>query len=312
MKNHTEKKVETKNALSPTKIRESAGSRIFNICNIIFLGVLSVVALYPMYYVLTASFSVPSEFVTHRGLMWKPIGFSLASYEAVLANPNIRVGYVNTIIVVITTTVLSMLLTSMGAYFLSRKDAMLKKAVMMIIVFTMFFNGGIIPFYLTVTGLKLDRSLLALILPVAINTFNLIIMRTSFQSIPASLEESAKIDGAGHFTILFKIVLPLSMSTVAVIILFYAVQNWNAWFNAMIFLRDRSLYPLQLVLREILVVNDTSGMASQVGNDMGDQRMVSETIKYAVIIVATLPILVLYPFLQKYFVKGVMVGAVKE
>jgi putative aldouronate transport system permease protein len=163
-----------------------------------------------------------------------------------------------------------------------------------------------------VTRLRLDRSLLALILPVAVNTFNLIIMRTAFQSIPPSLEESAKMDGAGHFTILFKIILPLSMSTVAVIILFYAVQNWNAWFNAMIFLRDRRLYPLQLVLREILVQNDTSGMAAQISNDQGDTRMVSETIKYAVIMVATVPILVLYPFLQKYFVKGVMVGAIKE
>lgn len=294
------------------KIKEFPGSRVFNICNIALLSLLSLVTFYPMYYVLLASISVPSRFVVHRGPLLLPKGLSLASYRAVIGNPNISVGYVNTIIVVIVATALSLVLTSMGAYFLSRKDIMLKKGIMMLIVFTMFFNGGLIPFYLTVTGLRLDRSLLALILPVAINTFNLIIMRTAFLSIPASLEESAKIDGAGHFTILFRIVLPLSMSTVAVIILFYAVQNWNAWFNAMIFLRDRSLYPLQLVLREILVVNDTNSMVAQVGNDMGDTRMVSETIKYAVILVATVPILVLYPFLQKYFVKGMMVGAVKE
>jgi putative aldouronate transport system permease protein len=137
-------------------------------------------------------------------------------------------------------------------------------------------------------------------------------MRTAFQSIPPSMEESAKIDGAGHFAILFRIILPLSMSTVAVMVLFYAVLRWNSWFHAMIFLRDRRLYPLQLVLREILVQNDTSGMAAQVNNDVGDTRMVSETIKYAVIMVATVPVLVLYPFLQKYFVKGVMVGAIKE
>jgi putative aldouronate transport system permease protein len=265
-----------------------------------------------MFYVFIASISVPSRFVIHRGLVFLPLGLSRASYDAVLRNPNIRVGYINTIIVVGIATSLSLFLTSLGAYFLSRKNIMLRKLIMMVIVFTMFFSGGIIPFYLTVTRLMLDRSLLALILPVAINTFNMIIMRTSFQNIPPSMEESAKLDGAGHFTILFKIILPLSMSTVAVIVLFYAVQNWNAWFNAMIFLRDRKLYPLQLVLREILVQNDTSGMAAQIGNDQGDTRMVSETIKYAVIIVATVPILILYPFLQKYFVKGVMIGAIKE
>jgi putative aldouronate transport system permease protein len=248
----------------------------------------------------------------HRGLVLKPLGLSWASYDAVLKNPNIRVGYFNTIIIVAVGTSLSLLLTSMGAYFLSRKNIVLRKPIMMMIVFTMFFNGGIIPFYLTITRLRLDRSLLCLILPVALDTFNLIIMRTAFQSIPPSMEESAKIDGAGHFTILFRIILPLSMSTVAVMVLFYAVLRWNSWFHAMIFLRDRRLYPLQLVLREILVQNDTSGMAAQVNNDVGDTRMVSETIKYAVIMVATVPVLVLYPFLQKYFVKGVMVGAIKE
>ncbi len=294
------------------KIKESLGSRIFDIVNTCILSLLVLVTFYPMYYVFLASVSVPSEFVKHRGLMWLPQGLSSASYKAVISNPNIVIGYRNTIIVVIVATLLSLLLTSMGAYFLSRKNIMLKKGIMMFIVFTMFFNGGLIPFYLTVTNLKLDRSLLALILPVAVNTFNLIIMRTAFMAVPASLEESAKIDGAGHFTILFRIVLPLSISTVAVIILFYAVQNWNAWFNASIFLRDRSLYPLQLVLREILKINDTSSMTSQVSNDMGDRRMISETIKYAVIAVATAPILVLYPFLQKYFVKGMMVGAIKE
>jgi putative aldouronate transport system permease protein len=293
-------------------IRRPIEARIFNVINIILLSMLVVVTFYPMFYVLLASISEPSRFVMHRGLIFAPLGLSTASYEVVLKNPNIRVGYINTLIVVAVGTTLSLILTSMGAYFLSRKNLMLRKLIMMVIVFTMFFSGGIIPFYLTVTRLKLDRSLLALILPVAVNTFNLIIMRTAFMSVPASMEESAKIDGAGHFTILFRIILPLSMSTVAVIVLFYAVQNWNAWFNAMIFLRNRYLYPLQLVLREILVQNDTSAMASQASADTGDMRMVSETIKYAVIMVATLPILILYPFLQKYFVKGVMIGAIKE
>lgn len=295
------------------KIHQTASSRIFDVFNHLLLLLLTVVTFYPLFYVVLASISVPSQFVRHSGLMFWPQGFSWISYDVVLKNPNIRVGYINTLIVVVVGTTLSMLLTSFGGYFLSRKNIMLKKGITLFILFTMFFNGGIIPFYLTVTGLRLDRSLLALILPVLVNTFNLIIMRTAFSSLPPSMEESAKIDGAGHFTILFRIILPLSMSTVAVIILFYAVQNWNAWFNASIFLRDRKLFPLQLVLREILVQNDTNGMTAMVsGNDQGDTRMVSETIKYSVIVVATAPILVLYPFLQKYFVKGIMVGAVKE
>lgn len=295
------------------KIRQTVSSRVFDVCNHLLLLLLTVVTFYPLFYVVLASISVPSQFVRHSGLLFLPKGLSWISYEVVLKNPNIRVGYINTLIVVLAGTSSSVLLTSFGAYFLSRKDIMLKKGITLFILFTMFFNGGIIPFYLTVTGMYLDRSLLALILPVLVNTFNLIIMRTAFSSLPPSMEESAKIDGAGHFTILFRIVLPLSMSTVAVIILFYAVQNWNAWFNASIFLRDRKLFPLQLVLREILVQNDTNSMTAMVsGNDQGDTRMVSETIKYSVIVVATAPILVLYPFLQKYFVKGVMVGAVKE
>ena len=294
------------------KIKESVGSRIFNVCNILFMCLLIFVTFYPMYYVFLASISIPSEFIKHGGMLWVPQGLSDASYEAVLQNPNIGVGYRNTLIVVVVATTLSILMTSMGAYFLSRKNIMLKKAVMIFILFTMFFSGGMIPFYLTVSNLGLNKSLLALILPVAVNTFNLIIMRTAFMAVPESLEESAKIDGAGHFTILFKIIIPLALPTVSVILLFYAVQNWNAWFNASIFIRDRNLYPLQLVLREILMINNTSSMTSQVSGDQGDQRMVSETVKYAVIMVATVPILVLYPFLQKYFVKGVMIGAVKE
>ena len=171
------------------KIKESVGSRIFSIVNTLLLSGLVLVTFYPMYYVLLASISVPSEFVRHSGMMWLPKGLSTASYEAVLKNPNIAIGYKNTIIVVVVATILSLVLTSMGAYFLSRKNIMLKKGIMMFVVFTMFFNGGLVPFYLTISNLKLDRSLLCLILPVAINTFNLIIMRTAFLSIPPSLEE---------------------------------------------------------------------------------------------------------------------------
>lgn len=292
--------------------KETVGSKIFNMCNALFMIIMMVITFYPMLYVVFASFSVPSKFTSHAGILLRPAGFSVSSYQAVLKNPMIRVGYVNTIIIVVVGVVLGVLLTSMGAYFLSRKKIMLKNAFMLFIVFTMFFNGGLIPFYLTVTKMHLDRSLLALILPVAINTFNLIIMRTAFMAIPDSMEESAKLDGAGHFTILFRIIIPLALPTVAVMLLFYGVGYWNAWFNAMIFLRDRELYPLQLVLREILIQNDTSSMNMSYSGDSGDEQMITETIKYAVIVIATVPILSLYPFLQRYFIKGIMIGAIKE
>ena len=167
-----------------------------------------------------------------------------------------------------------------------------------------------IPLYLTVTqDFGLQDSLWSLILPVAINTFNLMIMRTGLAAVPASLEESARIDGAGHFTILFRIVLPLAMPTVAVMILYYGVFHWNSWFNASLFITSPDKYPLQLVLRQILLANDTASMTG--GVDAGSQLAVSETLKYAIIVIATVPILCVYPFLQRYFVKGVMIGAVK-
>jgi putative aldouronate transport system permease protein len=269
-----------------------------------------VITLYPFLYVIFASLSDPSRIMANPGLLYKPLGFSLGAYKAVIKNPNIFTGYVNTCFLVTVGVAVNITMTALGAYFLSRKNVLWGKVVMFFIVFTMFFNGGLIPLYFTVKGLRLDNTLWALILPTAINTFNLIIMRTAFMAIPDSIEESAKIDGAGHLLILFRIIVPLAMPTIAVMILFYGVGHWNAWFQAMIFLQKRELFPLQLILREILLMNDSFQMA--MGANVGDQEMISETIKYAVIIVATLPILCLYPFLQKYFVKGVMLGSLKE
>lgn len=233
----------------------------------------------------------------------------LEAYRKVFKNPMVLQGYINTFLVVVVGLMFNLTLTSLGAYFLSRKNLMLKKTIMFLITFTMFFSGGLIPFYLTVKELKIDNTLWALIIPSAINTFYLLVMRTSFQNIPDSLEESAKLDGAGHFTILVQIVLPLSLPTIAVMILYYGVQHWNAWFHAAIFLRQREKFPLQLVLRDILIDNKTEEMA--LGVDTADRESVSQTIKYAIIIVATVPILTLYPFLQKYFVKGALLGAIK-
>lgn len=290
-------------------IRRSICERTFDIINIMIMILLMVITLYPLLYVVFASVSRPSLLMEHQGLLLKPLGFELGSYGLVFKNPMISKGYMNTIFIVLVGTIVNILMTSLGAYILSRKGVYWKKVFMVLIIFTMFFSGGMIPRYLLVKKLKLTDTLWALIIPNAISTYNMIIMRTSFSSIPDSLEESARIDGAKDFTILFKIVIPLSLPLIAVMILFYGVGHWNAWFSAMIYLRKRELYPLQLILREILISSDTSQML--VGIDGMDQEPLAETIKYSTIVVATLPVLCIYPFLQKYFVKGIMIGALK-
>ncbi len=291
------------------KIKVSASSRIFDVFNVLLMIAVIICTFYPMIHIVMASFSDGNLLLEHRGILFKPLDFTLGGYKMVFKDPMILRGYANTIFVVVAGTVISVLLTATGAYFLSRKNVMLQMPVMLYVMFTMFFSGGMIPFYFTVKDLGLYNSIWSLILPTAINTFNLIIMRTGFSAIPDSLEESAKLDGAGHLTILFKIVIPLAMPTIAVIILYYAVSYWNSWFNAMMFIQDRVKYPLQLVLRGVLMSNDTSAMTG--GVNAVDKESVGESVKYGVIVVATIPILVVYPFLQKYFVKGVMIGAVK-
>ncbi|MDQ1912798.1 carbohydrate ABC transporter permease [Paenibacillus sp. GD4] len=283
--------------------------RIFDVVIYSVLGLLVLVTLYPLLYVALASISDATQLVTHRGLLLKPLGFSLEAYVSVFKNPGILIGYRNTLFILVAGVTINLLMTALGAYVLSRKNVMWNKAFIFIIVFTMFFNGGLIPIYLIVKNVGLLDTLWSTIIPFAISTFNLIIMRTAFMAVPESLEESAKIDGANHFTILFKIIIPLSMPVIAVMILYYAVEKWNGWFYASIFIKDRELFPLQLTLREILIANSTDNMTQ--GADAGDRFQIGETIKYATIMVATVPILCVYPFVQKYFVKGVMVGALK-
>lgn len=293
-----------------TKIKEPLSSRLFDTANAVLLLLLVLVTVYPFYYVLMASLSDSDSLISQRGLLLWPLGFNLDAYDRVMANPNILTGYRNTIFILVAGTAFNILMTALGAYALSRKF-LLRRTIMMGIVFTMYFGGGLIPNFLLVNNwLHMGNSFMALIIPGAVSTWNLIVMRTSFEGIPENLVESAKIDGSGEFGILFRIVLPLSMPVIAVMILYYGVGYWNSWFNAMLFLQNRELFPLQLILREILVQNSTESM--QLGSSAGDQAAIGESIKYATIMVATLPILCVYPFLQKYFVKGVMVGAVKE
>ena len=292
--------------------KRSPGEIIFDIGNAVFLGILTLIFLYPMWYVIMAAFSDPARFVSHTGLLWLPEGFSLAGFKMVLRTASIVTGYGNIILYVITGTALNILLTSMGAYVLSRKKLYIRRFLSLAIVFTMYLSGGLIPFYLTVRNLGLYNTRLALILPVAVNTWDLIVMRTSMSQVPDSLEEAAKIDGANDFVILFRVILPVIKSTVAVMVLFYAVQHWNSWFNAMIFLQDRSKYPLQLFLREILLSGSMTDIATGSTGEDVNNVLTMNMLKYCTIVVSTLPILCIYPFLQKYFVKGVMIGSVKE
>ncbi|MDD2441213.1 MAG: carbohydrate ABC transporter permease [Eubacteriales bacterium] len=291
------------------QIKRSLGGFLFDHANVLFLLGLMLVTLYPLVHVLFASVSAPSLLISHQGLLLLPLGFELGSYGLVFKNPMIVRGYLNTMIIVLAGTTTNLVMTSLGAYVLSRRDVLWKKLMMMVIVFTMFFSGGIIPTYLLVRNLEMTNTLYALFIPTAISTYNLIIMRTAFMGVPYSLEESARIDGAKDFTILFRIMIPLSLPVIAVMVLFYGVGHWNSWFSAMIYLRKRELYPLQLILREILISSDTTQMMTDVGGM--DKEPVGQTVKYATIIVATLPVLSIYPFLQKYFVKGIMIGALK-
>jgi len=279
---------------------------------ILFMIALMIVTVYPLLYAVFASLSNPADLMMTRGAILKPVGdVTLAAYQAVMDNPMILVGYRNTLFYVIVGTGLNLVMTVLGAYALSRKNVMFKNWIMLGIVFTMFFGGGLIPRYLLVSQtLNLQDNPLALILPGAVGTMNLIILRTAFETVPVALEEAARMDGANDLQILWSVIIPTSLPALAVITLFYAVAHWNAWFDAMLFLRNREWYPLQLILREILISGSTATMTS--GASASDVMPLGETIKYATIIVATVPILCIYPFVQRYFVKGVMIGAIKE
>lgn len=280
--------------------------QVLHALNYIVVSLVAFLCLYPMLHVLFASMSDPMRLLSHRGVLLCPQGFSLRGYEAVLRNPNIVNGYVNTFIYLFGGLAVSMLLTPLGAYALSCKDYPFRSALVFLFVFTMYFSGGLVPSFLVVKQLGLYDTHLAIILPTAVSTYNLIVMRTAFSSVPRALQESAYLDGANDFTILFRIYIPCSKATIAVIVLFYAVTQWNSWFNAMIYLRDSGKWPLQLWLREILINSATGGVS-----DDADALYLQELIRYAVIIVATAPILAIYPFIQKYFMKGVMLGSMK-
>ena len=288
-------------------MKKSVSQKLFDIFNILLMIAIVVVTLYPLWFVLVASFSDNTEVIKSGGFMLWFKQFTPVAYKEVLKFSSVWRGYLNTIFVVTVGTTLNIIMTAIGGYFLSRKDVLLQKYFAVAVVISMYFSGGMIPKYFIVKNLGLYDSIFSIIIPVMVSTYNMIIMKAAFSAIPDSVEEAARIDGAKHFTILFKIMFPLCLPTIAVLILYYGVGHWNGWFEAMIYLKDRRKFPLQLVLREIILNNN---MQDNISGGM-DRKQIGETIQYAVIVVATMPILCIYPFLQRYFTKGVMIGAVK-
>ena len=265
---------------------------------------------YTLIFVVSASFSNP-DLVLHGKMVLLPKGFNVNAYREVFRNAKIWQGYWNTIVLAVVGTTVNVALTLMAAYPLSLRDLPGGRALMLMVTFTMYFSGGLVPTYLLVRDLGIVDSIWSLILPGAIATYNLIVTRTFFQSSsPAELYEAAEIDGCGNTQMLWRIVLPLSSAIIAILVLYYSVGHWNAYFGALIYLRSPQKYPLQLILREILILNQTEEMGTnEVG--MGEKILLAESIKYSVIVVSSMPVMLLYPFVQKYFVKGVMIGAIK-
>ena len=291
--------------------RIHAGDRLFDYTVHAILVFTLLVVLYPLYFIVIASISDPTS--VYSGKVWLiPDNLSFEGYRRVFTDESIWIGYRNSIIYLITGTLAGLFVTIPGAYALSRKDLPGRRSIMLILIFTMFFSGGLIPKYLVVKNLGMINKIWAMIIPDAVSVWYLIIARTFFQeTIPDELHDAGKIDGCSDFKFFFLAVLPLSSTILAVISLFYGVWHWNAFFSALIYLRSEKLYPLQLVLRQILLENEAAeDMITDVAA-IAQQQRIADLIKYGVIIVASVPMLVLYPFLQKYFVKGVLVGSIK-
>ncbi|MGO4694843.1 carbohydrate ABC transporter permease [Paenibacillus sp. 2TAB26] len=291
-------------------IRKPSDERAFDFVIYVIAAIIIIIVLYPLLFIVSASFSDPSKVL--NGEVWLlPKGVTLEAYKSILHNDKIWTGYRNTIVYTVVGTLINIIMTILAAYPLSRPDLPGRGKIMVLITLTMFFGGGLIPTYMLVKELGMVNTMWALIVPGAIATYNLIVMRTYFQSsIPWELQEAAHMDGCSNWRLLFSIILPLSKPILAVMVLFYAVGHWNSYFAALIYIRDEALHPLQLVLREILMISQSAGIE---GGSVGleDQILLAESIKFAVIIVSTLPVLIMYPFVQRHFVKGVMIGSLK-
>jgi putative aldouronate transport system permease protein len=287
-----------------------SSEKAFDLFVYVLAAIILCLVMYPLILVISASFSNPLQVID--GHVWLlPKGWTLEPYQRVFENPSIWTGYANTIFYAVAGTAINIAMTILAAYPLSRRDLPGRNIIMFLITFTMFFSGGLIPTYLLVKDLGMVNTIWALLIPGAIATYNLIVMRSFFlTSIPFELQESAWMDGCSNWKLLLRIVLPLSKPIIAVMLLFYGVGHWNAYFNAMIYLRDRELFPLQLIIREILILNQSEDMGLE-GVGMSERVLMAESIKYSVIIVSSLPVLMIYPFIQRYFVKGLLIGSIK-
>lgn len=285
------------------KIKKSKGERAFQVFAYIFIAFLALICLYPFWYVVCASFSDAAQLFVNNGLLFKPLGFALDAYKTVLNEELLLTGYLNTFLLLGVGIPLNVTLTALGAYFFSRKNVLFQKPLFMYCLVTMYISGGMIPQYLNFQDLGMVGNRWGVILGFAMSCYNMIILRTAFSSVPDSLCDAAKIDGAGHLSTMFKVVLPLSKASIAVIAMYYGVGIWNGWFWSVMLTGSQQKWPLQAVLRTFLIESSVDGGGGQLGY--------VETVRYAVIVVSVLPVLFIYPTLQKYFTKGVLVGAVK-
>jgi len=280
---------------------------------ILILSLLTLACLYPCLYVLWASFSNPVLLYTGSKILLWPRGFSCDAFLLVFRNPNIWNGYRNTLLYVVAGSAVGLLLSVLGAYVLSRKRFPGQQVLMMLLIITMFFGGGLIPTYIIMKSYGLVNSIWSQILLGSMSTYNLILVMSYFRSIPDSMEESARLDGANDWLVLWAIFIPLSIPMIAVVALYFIVAKWNNWMTSAIYLTRRDLFSLQLILKEILISGntETAGLNTSVSGGAADYQAYSDAVKYATIVVSTLPVLCVYPFLQKYFMKGIMLGAIK-
>ena len=290
------------------KIKRSPGSRIFDFVNVFFLILLSLACFYPFYVIIISSISDGRD-VMRGAVTLLPKNITLASYEVVMKDPYILISFRNSVFYTLVGTLINLIMTFLCAYPLSRPDLIGRKWLMRLMTFSMFFSGGMIPTFLVVNSLGMVDTVWAMLIPGALSTYNMIVTRSFLQEIPEGLHESAALDGASEMCILTRIILPLSKAILATMALFYAVGHWNSYMNALLYLNDKNLYPIQSILRNMVVQGQMSG-AMEIGSG-SYFLIVDSTIKYAVIMVATLPIIIVYPLLQKYFVKGVMIGSIK-
>ncbi|MBR2402390.1 MAG: carbohydrate ABC transporter permease [Lachnospiraceae bacterium] len=289
------------------KIKKSRQDIILDIIIYTILIVIGLVTLYPMWYVVAASFTTTTELFSANGLFLWPKEFTATAYTMVFKDPLVLSGFVNILKIMLISLPINIVMTMLCGYFMASKGMKFKQPIILFILFTMYFSGGMIPSYLNIRDLGLMNTHWSIILSGALSIYNSIICKTAIESIPESLFESASMDGANDIIIMFKIVMPLIKPTLAVLLLYYGVGHWNSWFNASIYLRENELLPLQNILRGILTANQSSATSSLSAN----YDSYAETIKYALIVVSSVPIMCVYPFLQKYFTKGVMIGAVK-